>query len=107
MTTSYPRQPEAAMIRPTSNASVSHAMLGKPLKSSGLCVECGGVVVAPPARGRPPALCHKCRTRTCLNCGALFVRQFRSDASKDAGKYCSRGCGFAGRRGIKRQKRVE
>lgn len=91
------------MIRPTSNASVSHAMLGKPLKNSGLCVECGEVVVAPPARGRPPALCHKCRVRTCQYCCLVFFRQFRSDATKDAGKYCSRGCAFAARRGQKRK----
>jgi hypothetical protein len=87
------------MIRPTSNASANPVTLGKPLRNSGLCVECGEVVVVPPARGRPSALCHKCRVKTCQYCGLVFFRQFRSDASKDAGKYCSRGCAFTARRG--------
>jgi hypothetical protein len=98
LTTSPQKRPEAAMIQPTSNASANPVTHARPFKNSGLCVECGEVVVAPPGRGRPPALCHKCRIKTCSYCGMVFFRQFRSDAAKDAGKYCSRGCAFAARR---------
>ena len=98
MTTSSQSQPEAAMIRPTSNASANPVTPGKPLKNSSICVECGGITVAPPGRGRPQALCQTCRVKTCLFCGLVFFRQFRSDSKKDAGKYCSRGCAFAARK---------
>ena len=86
------------MMNQISRFSADPVTQGKPLKNTGLCIECGSSVSSPPGRGRPRSLCDSCRMRKCRECGTTFARVYRSDKSKDAGVFCSRGCFFVNRK---------
>lgn len=58
------------------------------------CRECRNEVTMARGDTRQLKTCDDCRIRECKACGETFVRDCRKDASKDAGKYCSKRCYF-------------
>lgn len=60
-----------------------------------VCEKCGEQFTPKNARGKAPKKCGTCRSRICLHCGSTFEREPKSDATKDAGKYCCKPCYFA------------
>jgi hypothetical protein len=97
-TTSSRETEEGVMNTQTSKSSADHVTQERLSRNTGLCLECGNPVSCPPGRGRPRALCHSCRVKKCKECGSLFERVYRSDKTKDAGVFCSRGCFFTHRK---------
>ena len=60
------------------------------------CTVCGQAFT--PAPKSTAMRCPACRISRCTQCGRDFERPHRSDSSKDAGKFCCKGCYWVHRR---------
>jgi hypothetical protein len=63
-----------------------------------VCKRCGRLILMRPSDTSHPKVCGSCRVRRCEQCKREFVREYRSDGSKDAGRFCCKGCYWVWRR---------
>jgi hypothetical protein len=63
-----------------------------------LCADCGKPVEKLKRTGPRQDYCIACRTKACAFCQRMFSRKVRTNKTRDANKYCSRGCYFSSRK---------